>query len=120
MADQGAPKATARAIESAPGSVFAEGFRACGLGYPRATLLNLQIQMRLSLVETGRFLSIFSDCLMRFSTKPKELKVLPVELPFARVPVGILTLRNRMLSPSAKLFIEQAREVAKPLARRRW
>jgi hypothetical protein len=34
----------------------------------------------------------------------------------ARVPVGIITLRNRTLSPAARLFIEHAREVAKPLA----
>jgi len=34
------------------------------------------------------------------------------------VPVGIVTLKNRTLSPVAQLFIEHAREVAKPLAMR--
>jgi hypothetical protein len=37
----------------------------------------------------------------------------------ARVPVGIITLKNRTLSPTAQLFIEHAREVAKPLAMRK-
>jgi hypothetical protein len=32
-------------------------------------------------------------------------------------PVGIITLKKRTLSPVARLFIEQAREVAKPLSR---
>jgi hypothetical protein len=44
---------------------------------------------------------------------------LPVELPTAPVPVGIIILRNRSLSPTAQLFIEHAREVAKPLAKRK-
>jgi hypothetical protein len=45
---------------------------------------------------------------------------LPVELPTARRPNGIVTLKNRALSPVAKLFIDCAREVAKPLAKRKW
>ena len=42
--------------------------------------------------------------------------ILPIELSLAREPIGIVTLKNRTLSPVAKLFIEHAREVAKPLA----
>jgi DNA-binding transcriptional LysR family regulator len=38
---------------------------------------------------------------------------LPVELPGNRRPVGIVTLKDRELSPAARLFIEQTREVAK-------
>jgi len=36
----------------------------------------------------------------------------------ARVPVAIVTLKNRTLSPVAKLFIQHAHEIAKPLAKR--
>ena len=88
--------------EGAIGSAFAEAFRARGLAYPRATLWKLQVEMRLSLVETGRFLSIFSTSLLRFSCKQRALKILPVELPLACVPVGILTMRNRMPIRNAK------------------
>jgi len=35
------------------------------------------------------------------------------------VPVGIVTLKNRTLSPVARLFIALARDVAKPLAKRK-
>jgi len=42
---------------------------------------------------------------------------LPIELPTARVPIAIVTLKNRSLSPVAKLFIEHAREIAKPLTK---
>jgi hypothetical protein len=41
----------------------------------------------------------------------------PVELPIARVPIGIVTLKNHTLGPAAKVFIEHAREVARPLAK---
>ena len=41
-----------------------------------------------------------------------------MELRHGHVPIGIVTLKNRRLSPVAQLFIERAREVAKPLARK--
>jgi|SRR5712671_1403188 len=99
------------------GSVFAEAFRAIGLSYPRTTVLTSHAELRVNLLTSGRFLSIFSASILRFHTKRAELKVLPVELQLSRVPVGIVTLRNRTLSPVAKLFIQHAREVAKPLTR---
>ena len=40
------------------------------------------------------------------------LKVLPCALPPSVQPVAVTTLKDRMLSPTAKLFIECAREVA--------
>jgi DNA-binding transcriptional LysR family regulator len=57
--------------------------------------------------------------MLRFPINSIELKALPVELPLPRVPVGIVTLKNRTLSPVARLFIEHAREIAKPLAKRK-
>ena len=40
---------------------------------------------------------------------------LPVTVPTKSHSVGIVTLRNRTLSPSARLFIEKTREVIEPL-----
>jgi hypothetical protein len=42
---------------------------------------------------------------------------LPVELPVAGVPIGIVTLKNRTPNPVARLFIEHARDIARPLAK---
>ena len=102
--------------DSAPGSVAREAFRASGLDYPRVTVVTIPREVRLSLLATGRFLTIVSASVSRFPTGRPELKVLPVELPIARVPHGIFTLKNRTLSPVAQLFIAHAREVSKPLA----
>jgi len=44
---------------------------------------------------------------------------LPVKLPALRRHVGIITLKGRMISPVAQLFIDCAREIAKPLAKRK-
>ena len=57
-----------------------------------------------------------SPSILGFSKRP-DIKVLPIELQHARVPVGIANLNHRTLSPVAQLFIEAAREVATPLAK---
>jgi len=104
--------------ERALGPVYLEAFRASGLDYPRAVVFTVDAAMRIGLLATGRFLTIVPTAVFRFSKRP-EIKVLPVEVPTARLPIGIVTLKNRTLSPVAQLFIEAAREVAKPLAKRK-
>ena len=105
--------------ESGIGSTAMEAFRASKLDYPRTAVVTDSPHARMSLLATGRFLTIFPLSALRFPASHPEIKVLPVELPMARVPNGIVTLRNRTLSPVARLFIEHAREVAKPLAKRK-
>jgi DNA-binding transcriptional LysR family regulator len=101
------------------GSIVNEAFRASGLDYPRVTVVTDSPHTRISLLATGRFVTIFPASALRFPARRAELKVLPVELPMARRPNGIVTLKNRTLSPVAQLFIDCAREVAKPLAKRK-
>jgi DNA-binding transcriptional LysR family regulator len=105
--------------ESVIGSIVKEAFRASGLDYPRVTVVTDSPHMRISLLATGRFMTIFPASALKFLTRRSELKVLPVELPMARRPNGIITLKNRALSPVAQLFIDWARDVAKPLAKRK-
>jgi DNA-binding transcriptional LysR family regulator len=104
---------------SALGSINRQAFRACGLEYPRATVFTVPAEVLISQLATGRFLTIVPASVLRFPTRRPEINVLPVELPMAAMPIGIVTLTNRTLSPVARLFIEHAREVAKPLAKRK-
>ncbi len=106
-------------LDSGTGSLAIEAFRASGLNNPRIAVVSATAQVRMTLLATGRFLTILPVSALRFPTTRPELKVLPVKLPMARVPVGIVTLKNRTLSPVARVFVEQAREVAKPLAKRK-
>jgi DNA-binding transcriptional LysR family regulator len=101
------------------GSVAMEAFRASGLDYPDTTVVTDNAQARISLVATGRFITIFQAPVLRFPTKHPEIRVLPVEPPMADMRIGVVTLKKRTISPVAQLFIEYAREVAKPLAKRK-
>jgi DNA-binding transcriptional LysR family regulator len=100
------------------GLIVTEAFSAVGLAYPRTTMVSDCHQVRMSLLATGRYLSILPAYALTYSTGCPQLKVLPIELPIVP-PVGIVTLKNRTLSPVARLFIDTAREVAKPLAKKK-
>jgi DNA-binding transcriptional LysR family regulator len=101
------------------GSIAMEAFRASGLDYPRTTAIADSPEVRISLLATGHFVTIFPASVLRFPTMRSEIKVLPVKLPMAHVQNVIVTLKNRPLSPVAQLFIDCAREDAKPLAKRK-
>jgi DNA-binding transcriptional LysR family regulator len=98
-------------------SFFVEAFRAAGLDYPRASISAYTNPVRSAVAAEGRFLTIVPESEVRFAGKNMVLKPLPIELPTMRLPTGIVTLRNRTLSPTAQLFIERARELAKPLTK---
>ncbi|HKW37747.1 MAG TPA: LysR family transcriptional regulator [Burkholderiales bacterium] len=102
---------------SAIASIAMEAFRAGGLDYPRTTVVADSPEARISLVGTGRFITIFPASISKFPTMRPEIRILPVELPMARVQNVIVTLKNRALSPVAKLFVERAREDARRLAK---
>ena len=105
--------------ESEVASVAIEAFRRSGLDVPRAVAVAVAPELRMSLLASGRFLSIFSSSVLKFPPKRPDIKILPVKVPVPRAPVGIVTSRDRTLSPVARLFIEDAREEAKALARRK-
>ena len=98
-------------------SVVMEAFSARGLDYPRTTVVTESSEVRTTLLATGRFVTIFPASALKFPARSREIKTLPVELPMARMPNGIVVPKTRALSPVAQLFIDCAREVAKPLAK---
>jgi DNA-binding transcriptional LysR family regulator len=104
--------------ESRPGSFFAEAFRAKGIDLPRVKVVTFPHPVRMSLLATGRFMTVFPRSVLRFPAKPAFIAELPIELPAAG-PVGILTMTGRDLNPAAQHFITCAREVARAPARRR-
>lgn len=105
--------------ESVIGSIVTDAFRASGLDYPQVNVVTDCPHMRISLLATGRFVTIFPASTFLFLTESSKIAALAVELPRAQRPNGIATLKNRALNPLAKLFIDCAREVAKPLTKRK-
>jgi DNA-binding transcriptional LysR family regulator len=100
--------------DSPPGAWAAEDFLAAGLDLPRATVITYTDIARLALVAKGRFLTIASAS--AFIGLHTTIKALPIELASAHTPWGIMTLRNRTLTPAAQLFLECAREEARSIA----
>jgi DNA-binding transcriptional LysR family regulator len=100
-------------------SLIVEAFRANGLKPPRPMIYAGAINLRLKLVASGRFLTVVPASTLRFNDNRASIKMLPVKFPTTHQQTGIITLKNRTLSPLAQLFIECARDVAKPLARRK-
>ncbi len=100
-----------------PWSLAADAFRRAGLKPPHTIVRTRSMLIRDSLLTAGRFLTIYPRTVLRFGAKNLSLKRVPVDLPGARYPVGIVTLKNRTLNPAAERFIDCAREVAKPFAR---
>ena len=105
--------------ESFPGSFIGSAFRARGLSVPKTAVTVHSIQMQIALLATGRFLTILPETMLRFSAKRLSLKALPVDVAIEATPVAIVTLTNRTPNPVTQLFIDCAREVVRPLAKRR-
>ena len=105
--------------ESGIGETLNDIFRSCGLDASPAVVLCNSIHMQLNLLATGRFLTLLPRSVLHFGANRISIKLLPIELAVEFAPVGIVTLRNRTISPVAQLFFESARLVARPLARSR-
>jgi DNA-binding transcriptional LysR family regulator len=104
--------------DSIIGASIAQAFRDSGLAPRHAQMVSFSIPLCHHLLAGGRFLTMLPVSMARLG-KHLSLKVLRVEFPGIPRPTAIMTLKKRTLSPVAKLFIDYAREVARPLAKGR-
>ena len=98
------------------GQDLARAFHACGAEFPPKGAVWGAASLMCAYLPWGTSLGILAASLLRFGANIPRLKVLPLNLPVDPWPVGIMTLKNRTLTPVVKLFIEYARAVTKPLA----
>jgi DNA-binding transcriptional LysR family regulator len=103
--------------ETMVGSLVANMFRANGCDLPRNTVLCNSMQLNHALLATGRYFAVYSNSFLQLSAKMIGIKILPVNLQVQSTPAGVVTLKNRTTSPIAKMFISQAREIAKNFSR---
>jgi DNA-binding transcriptional LysR family regulator len=100
-------------------TLVVEAFRASKLVPPRPAVYTHALNVRIGLVATGPFLAVVPAGVVSSPGKYPSIRKLPVELPTAQRQIGVVTLKNRTLGPLAQRFIDCARELAKPLAKRR-
>jgi len=93
---------------------LAEAFHARRLAMPRARLVTLSMPVITHVLAKGQCVAAIPRSVAHFN----HLTVLPVDFPRRPWPVGIVTLKNRTLSPVVDRFIACAREVANAMAKR--
>jgi DNA-binding transcriptional LysR family regulator len=99
------------------GLVTQSAFAAHGLDVPGVTVTTPSTYALSMLVATGPFLTIHPGTMLRIPQKHPLLTALAVDMRATRNPIGLITLRNRALSPAAKLFTETVSVVAKTMKR---
>jgi DNA-binding transcriptional LysR family regulator len=88
-------------------------FRRNKLMLPAAAVTTSSINMRLSLLATGRFLSILPATMLRHRSNRAWLRALPVDLGDASGSAACITLKKRRPAGAVKLFVEESRAVCK-------
>jgi DNA-binding transcriptional LysR family regulator len=97
----------------------AEAFGAERLNVPPARVTTNSVPMQIALLSTDRYLAMLPRSLVWFGGRNLGIKILPIKLAVHAPPVGVVTLKNRTVSPVAQLFIQCARDIAMPLVNAR-
>lgn len=99
------PGSLARSIQE---QVFRDG----GFEPPPATVQTVSLHLYMRLIETGRWLGLVPGSALRFGGKGMRIKALTVKTSMPPAPVGIITVKDRTLTPLAERFIACTRKVA--------
>jgi DNA-binding transcriptional LysR family regulator len=102
--------------DSVPGVLILEIFRAAKLQPPVPSMATLSVQLTTNLIATSSYIGILPRSVAHYTGRV-GLKILPVRLANQRLAVGIITVKNRSLSPLASLFLDRARQVVGELQR---
>ena len=105
-------------FEEPGGVAIMEAFHAHGLPLPHISVTTTSLGLRNFLSMSGRFIVALPRSIAELYADHFGLKRLPIEFP-TRLSYALVTLKNRTLSPAVERFIECAREIAKPLAKRK-
>jgi DNA-binding transcriptional LysR family regulator len=107
-------------LDTPIGSLLIDVFRAAGLDPPRLAVSSvLTPHLFVRLVEDANLIGVIADSVLRYFYPGFAVKRLPVVLAPHTFSIVVATLRNRVLSPVARRFIEVAREVGADVERRR-
>jgi DNA-binding transcriptional LysR family regulator len=100
--------------DSVPGQLILQIFQASKLRPPQPAIVTLSGQLTVTLIAGGGFVGMLPASVAKFNTRA-GLKILPMKLPTVQVAASIVTVKNRTLSPTVKLFINCVRDVARSI-----
>ena len=101
------------------GSMIGEIFRKNGVDPPRLTISTLSVQAQNEFLAIGRFLTVLPSFVLKVPGAHPPLKAVPVTLSNPPAPIGLITPKNRTLTPVVQLFIEGIRNRVKVLNKSR-
>jgi len=90
-------------------------FRRNGLEPPTHVVDTTATMVIISLLQQSDFLHLVPRDIARRYMDFAKLRILPIELPFKMDGFGIITRRNQLLSPGAKIFLQIVRELAREI-----
>jgi DNA-binding transcriptional LysR family regulator len=94
------------------GQIVGDAFRRSGLDLPSATVISISIYMRLTLLASGRFLTVLPTSMLRHPADKTWLRALAVELKDDHAHIAAITVSKRRVSGAARLFLQSSREIA--------
>ena len=99
--------------DSSPGGQIRQIFTVDGIRPPEPSVATLSVQLTVSLIASGKFVGILPASVARFNADAGRLKILPTKLAPVHSAVGIITVKDRTLSPLGALFTAFARDIAR-------
>jgi len=101
--------------DSFQGREIAAAFRANRVEPPRPAVATMSLNLRNALLATGHFVTMLPSFPLRLGQKGSLLSALPVRLAGTQLPVGIVRLRDRSLTPLGQLFIDRVRAITRKM-----
>ena len=95
--------------------IIQAAFKEQGLDIPRAAVTTAESYALSVLIANGPFLGIHPGTMLTTPNDHPQLTAVDVRLRKTRGPIGLIRLKNRPLSPVAKLFLQTANEVVKTI-----
>jgi DNA-binding transcriptional LysR family regulator len=96
---------------------FADAFRASGLKTPHVSVRANSPVLFYAMVSRGRFLTVAPTSTVQLSGRSLGMRPLPIKVAIRPGPVGIITLKNRTISPVAQRFIDCVRTFVRSLSK---
>jgi len=96
--------------------LIVEAFQIAQLKLPTFAVTTFSVHLRTHLLAESNYVTAMPRSVLRSNAKRFGLKELPIKLPARSLPVAVVTLKNRTLSPVAELFLKQLRRLIKAVA----
>jgi DNA-binding transcriptional LysR family regulator len=95
--------------------IIRNAFEDQGLEMPHATVTTQSTYALSVLVANGPFLAMHPTAMLTIPSEHPQLTSVDVKVRKTRGPIGLITLKDRPLSPTAKLFLRVAADLVKPV-----